>query len=385
MAKSFLDSKDEKDCINCENCINICKLDAMEEQQLNGLVYPNVIKEKCVECGMCKKVCSLYVDKLETEFKQGYAIGWSVDNDVLLQTTSGGMFRVFSEEIINASGWVFGTEFSRDKLAHVTGYNDSNIKKFGGSKYVKSKVGNSFSEIKNHLNNGEEVLFGGTPCQCAALRSFLKKEYDNLYVIDIICHGSVRPSVFDGYLKHVEKKHNAKIENIRFRNKDKGWKNGQIEIIFNNGIIKKELFHPQKNIYANVFYSNIALAPGCDGCRYNTLDRAGDITLGDFWGCRVYPEIEINENGTSVLLINTEKGRRLLERCKEKMFLREVEKEVAIANNPPLYKHTQINPLTKVFCKCEEKFGFIFSYILCLKVLKVILLPFRAAKKLLKK
>lgn len=382
MAKSFLDSKDAKDCINCENCINICKLDAMATQQLNGLVYPNTIEEKCVDCGMCKKVCPLYVDKFETEFKQEYAIGWSIDNDVLLQTTSGGMFRVFSEEVINTSGWVYGTEFSREKLAHVAGYNDANIKKFSGSKYVKSKVDSSFVEIKKHLDMGEDVLFGGTPCQCAALKNFLQKDYENLYIIDIICHGSVRPSVFEEYLKYVEKKHNAKIENVRFRNKEKGWKNGQIEISFENGIVEKELFHPKKNLYANVFYSNIALAPGCKDCKYNTMEREGDITLGDFWGCHIYPNIEINENGTSVLLINTEKGKALLERCKDNIVIKEVAREVAIANNPPLYKHTQINPLTNLFCKCIDKFGFMFSYVLCLKVLKVVLLPVRAIKKL---
>lgn len=340
MAKSFLDSKDTKDCINCENCINICK------------------------------------------FEQEYVIGWSKDNDVLLQTTSGGMFRVFSEEIINASGWVYGTEFSREKLAHVTGYNDANIRKFSGSKYVKSNVGTSFVEIKKHLDTGEEVLFGGTPCQCAALKNFLKKEYANLYIIDIICHGSVRPSVFEKYLNYVEKKHGAKIENVRFRNKEKGWKNGQIEISFENGTVEKELFHPKKNLYANVFYSNIALAPGCKDCRYNTMEREGDLTLGDFWGCHVYPDIEINENGTSVVLINTEKGKALLERCGDKIEVKEVTREVAMANNPPLYKHTPINPLTNLFCKCIEKFDFIFAYIFCLKIMRVLIIPYKVLKKL---
>ena len=319
------------------------------------------------------------------DFKQEYAIGWSLENEVLLNTTSGGMFRVFSEEIINKSGWVYGTEFTREKLAHVNGYNDENVKKFSGSKYVKSNVGKSFAEIKNHLEAGEEVLFGGTPCQCAALRAFLKKEYANLYIVDIICHGSVRPSVFEGYLEYVEKKHNAKIQNIRFRNKEKGWKNGQIEITFENGEVFKELFHPKKNIYANVFYSNIALAPGCKNCKFNSMNRAGDITLGDFWGCHKYTDMEINENGTSVLLINTAKGKELLERCKNKVELREVDREVAMANNPPLYKHTPINPLTNLFGKCMEKFGFMFSYIVCLKVLKVVLLPVRAVRKLFRK
>ena len=318
-------------------------------------------------------------------FEQKYIIGWSKQPDILATTSSGGMFRVFAEYVIDNGGWVFGTEFDREDLARVVGYKDERIKRFSGSKYVKSKLGDSFKEIQKYLEEGALVLFGGTPCQCGALRSFLKKDYDNLLLVDIICHGSPKPAVFSAYLDYVEKKQGAKVVDIKFRNKDKGWKNGQIEIDFENGDVIKEAFHPKVNKYANVFYSNIALTPGCGNCKYNTLDRTGDITLGDFWGYKSYPEMEICEEGTSVALVNTQKGNDLLEACEDKMVIKEVEKKVATSNNPPLHEHTPINPLSNMFDKCLRKYGFGFAYLVCLKVLKVLVLPVRVVKKIVRK
>ena len=318
-------------------------------------------------------------------FEQQYVIGWSKQPEILASTSSGGMFRVFAEHVIRQNGWVFGTEFDREELARVAGYSDERIKRFSGSKYVKSKLGDSFKQIQAQLEEGVPVLFGGTPCQCGALRTFLKKEYDNLFVVDIICHGSPKPAVFEAYLEYVEKKYKSKVVDIKFRNKDKGWKNGQIEINFENGDVLKERFHPQINKYANVFYSNIALTPGCDKCRYNTLERSGDITLGDFWGYKSYPEVEICEEGTSVLLVNTEQGAKLLEACRNQLVVKEVEKKVATSNNPPLHENTPINPLSGIFDKCLRKYGFGFAYVMCLKILKVLALPYRVVRKLVRK
>ena len=222
--------------------------------------------------------------------KQQYAVAWSRRNEILSNTSSGGVFFVLANYIIDQGGWVFGTEFSRETLAQVNGYQDENIKRFSGSKYVKSKLGNSFPRIKGILEEGKPVLFGGTPCQCGALRKYLGKEYEGLYLVDIICHGSPRTDVFEAYLKYVEKKYGSAVVDIKFRNKDKGWKNGQIEICFADGKIMKEFFHPKVNKYANVFYSNIALTPGCGECKYNNMERTGGITLGDFWGYKSHKQ-----------------------------------------------------------------------------------------------
>ena len=324
-------------------------------------------------------------EQKKTAFDQYYVIGWNMDENVLLQTSSGGLFQTFAKMIVEQKGWVFGTEFSREKLAHVAGYNDENYKRFSGSKYVKSDMSQSYKTIKERLDNGEKVLFGGTPCQCDALKHFLKKDYENLYMVDIICHGSPRAKVFEKYLCYLEKKHHAKVVDIKFRNKDKGWKTGQIAIEFSDGTVLKELFHPRKNKYANIFYSNIALGKGCNGCRYNTLNRCGDITLGDFWGYKSFPDKEINENGTSVILVNSQRGKELLEMSQELLHLEKVEKEVAISDNPPLYEHTKINPLTEPFCKQVEQNRFVFAYYFYLVYLRYALIPVKIVKRLIKR
>lgn len=321
----------------------------------------------------------------QRSFKQHYAVAWNLDAEVLSQSSSGGMFQAFAKVVIEQGGWVFGTEFTREKLASVAGYNDGRYKRFSGSKYVKSNINQAFKDIKDRLDEGKTVLFGGTPCQCAALRSYLKQEYVKLYMVDIICHGSPRADVFEKYLCYLEKKQRADVVDVEFRNKEKGWKSGQIVVHFSDGSELKELFHPRKNKYANIFYSNIALMAGCRECRYNTLDRYGDVTLGDFWGYKSYPDMKINEDGTSVVLINSSKGERLLELCRGDLFVETVEQKVAIANNPPLYEHTKINPLTKVFCDLVKKDEFIFAYYYCLVFLRYVSAPVKLVKRIVKR
>ena len=322
--------------------------------------------------------------KLNDSFSQSYVIGWSLEDDILLDTSSGGAFRTFAEYVISENGWVYGTEFTREKLAHVSGYNDDRHKRFSGSKYVKSSTGKVYKEIKERLESGETVLFGGTPCQCDGLRCFLKRDYENLYIIDIICHGSPRPQIFEKYLQYLENKYKSEVVDVKFRNKDKGWKNGQIVISFKNGKEIRELFHPRKNMYANIFYSNIALMPGCSGCKYNSLQRVGDITLGDFWGYKSNPQIDINEKGTSVMLVNSKKGQELIVKCKECMAMKVVEREIAIANNPPLYEHTKINRFTNSFCKAVENDKFIFAYYFYLVFVRYALKPIKIVKRIMK-
>lgn len=385
MSNSFLISGKKENCINCENCLKVCKLDAIRSADGDGsLFFPQIDESKCVNCGMCQKVCPMMDDESQLA-EQEYAVGWTEDMDVLLQTSSGGMFQVFARQIIAENGWVFGTEFSREKLAHVCGYADERVERFSGSKYVKSFIGTSFKDLKEKLDMGAPVLFGGTPCQCEALRKYLNKPYENLFIVDIICHGSPVPEVFESYLVYLEKEYKSQVVDIKFRNKDKGWKNGQIEVTFANGQVLKEAFHADVNKYANVFYSNIALSPGCKDCKYNTMNRVGDITLGDFWGYKQYADVKINEMGTSVLLINSAQGKKMIEKCKDAVVLTEVTKDVAMANNPPLYEHTAINPLTNMFCKNVRKYGFAYAYTLCLKIMKIVMLPVRVAKKVVKK
>ena len=175
------------------------------------------------------------------------------------------------------------------------------------------------------------------------------------------------------------------MTDIAFRNKDKGWEAGALKVTFADGSTFQEPFHPDVNRYAKVFYSNIALTPACNGCRYNTLDRPGDVTIGDFWGHRSHPEVEIEPRGTSVVLVNSPRGEALLKAADPYFAAKPVPRDTAIANNPPLYEHTRIHPFTESFCRAVEKQGFMRPYTTYLVILRWLLLPYKAVKKLLRR
>lgn len=320
-----------------------------------------------------------------SQFEQQYYIGWLTDTERLLGSSSGGAFYALAQAVLAAGGWVYGTQFSREKGAHVVGYNDERVARFCGSKYVKSDMNRALPAIREHAEAGTPVLFCGTPCQCDAVRKFLKQDYPQVYIVDIICHGSPRRHVFEAYLQYLEKKQGSAVTDLNFRNKDAGWEAGNLAVTFADGSVFKEPFHPSRNKYAKVFYSNIALTPACGGCRYNTMERVSDLTLGDFWGHRSHPEVDINRQGTSVVLANTDKGARLLASCGDTFAATAVPRDTAIANNPPLYEHTPINPLTERFCAAVQKHGFITAYVVYLVIARVVLLPVRAARRLLRR
>ena len=320
-----------------------------------------------------------------SDFPQQYYIGWLTDEKKILDSSSGGAFYALAQTILKMGGWVYGTQFTREKGAHVVCYNDQRISRFRGSKYVKSDMNGALIDIRERAEKGDVVLFCGTPCQCAAVRKFLGQDYPNVYVVDIICHGSPRRNVFEAYLQYLEKKHGAAVTNINFRNKDAGWTAGNLSVTFSDGSVWKQPFHPAKNKYAKVFYSNIALMPACKVCRFNTLKRPSDLTLGDFWGYRKHPEITVNLQGTSVVLVNSSKGAHLLDECGDIFNTMQMPRDIAIANNPPLYEHTPINPLTEHFCSAVEKYGFAVAYTLYLQVAGILLLPVRAVRRILRK
>lgn len=316
----------------------------------------------------------------ENSFVQDYVIGWLRDGEQLKGCSSGGAFRALAQAVLAMGGTVYGTQFTREKGAHVVGYPDDRVVRFSGSKYVKSDMNGALPAIRDTVAAGTPVLFCGTPCQCAAVRKFVG-DSDRLYLVDIICHGAPRPHVLEAYLQYLEKQQGTAVTDICFRNKDEGWEAGGLLVTFADGSTFREPFHPAKNKYAKVFYSNIALTPACNGCRFNTLQRQGDLTIGDFWGHRSHPEVPINEDGTSVVLVNTPQGQALLEAAAPYFETRPVPRDTAIANNPPLTTHTPIHPMTERFCRSVERHGFETAYRRYLVELRLLLLPYKAVKK----
>jgi coenzyme F420-reducing hydrogenase beta subunit len=197
-----------------------------------------------------------------------------------------------------------------------------------GSKYLQSRIDESYRQVKEDLNSGKKVLFSGVACQVEALKRYLNREYDNLFTIDVLCHGVPSPYVWKKYLDWQGKKNNDSAETVNFRKKNRGWKRYEVEIHFKKGAVYHRPFN--EDPYMRLFLQNICLRPSCHDCRFKSLERQSDVTLGDCWGIQNYMPSMDDDNGTSVILVHTEQGKALLERLSSKMNYQVAETDRAL-------------------------------------------------------
>lgn len=336
---------EKQNCTGCHSCANACPKYCIEMVEDNeGFLYPKIDQTKCIDCGLCEKVCPI-IDKFKTDHKlkpTAYACMNKREN-IRLQSSSGGVFTVLSENIINNGGVVFGAGFDDNfNLIHSYAVTMEGLSKFRGAKYLQSKIGATYRQAKNFLEKGVQVLFSGTPCQIGGLISYLGREYDNLLCVDIICHGVPSPKVFKKYNSELEDQYNAKVRKIDFRCKDHGWKQYSVSLSFHNDKEYRKKF--TQDIYMRGFLQNLYLRPSCYSCNFKTLDRQSDITIADFWGIEVVlPELYDNK-GTSLVLINSNKGKMFFQNLQYKMITKQVDVEEAIKYNPSAIKSDPCNP-----------------------------------------
>lgn len=231
----------------------------------------------------------------------------SINFENRLKSRSGGFFFEVATKIINNGGIVYGCVLDDNlQVKHIRGTSLEEIKLMQGSKYVQSVIGNSYLLCKKDLDNGEKVLFSGTPCQIAGLKSFLNKDYENLFTIDIVCHGVSSQKVFHDYINYLEEKYKKKVINFNFRNKEKyGWDSHYETIYFDDDT------SIDSQIYQNLYYSYIFFRKSCFDCKFKNLNRVSDITIADAWSDKFDVDFDDN-NGISLILINTNSGRKLL-------------------------------------------------------------------------
>ena len=235
-------------------------------------------------------------------------------NEVLLESSSGGAFTALANVIISRGGVVFGACFDKElNVVHKKAETIEECFKFRGSKYIQSSMTGVFIQIKECLENGRIVLFTGTPCQIKAVKNYCNKSsinIDNLVLVDIICHGAMRPDVWQKFRQWIEGKHHSRIVHINFRYKKTRWHSYPIQIEFENGKVLTNTFDARR--FNELFFSSIALLNGCYKCPFSNMDRESDITIGDFWGIqKVMPQFPVG-NGTSEIIVNTEKGKDLI-------------------------------------------------------------------------
>lgn len=235
------------------------------------------------------------------------------------------MFYILSKYIIDQKGVVFGVEYGENlKVQHNHYESLEECKKFQGSKYVRSDIRNSYKEVEELLKQDRYVLFTGTPCQCNGLKTYLKKDYEKLILCDIICHANPSQKVFNKYKNELEGIYNKKIVDIKFRDKSNGWKSSMPTIYFEDGsIIQDKIFYLS-------FVGELFNRPSCHDCKFSSMNRMTDFTIGDFWGInRVLPEVQDDNTGISLLSVNSEKGDKVFEKIKFNMEFREIERELA--------------------------------------------------------
>lgn len=317
---------DAEKCCGCEGCKSICPKSAIKiTESIDGFILPEVNPELCIECGLCEKVCPMYHAGIAISSTAGEAYAAVNKNDAeLSQSSSGGIFSLVADYVLDEGGFVAGASFDRSlTLHHVVTEDRNDISNLRGSKYLQSRIGDTFTTIKRILNTGKLVYFVGTGCQVAGLKLFLRKDYENLITSDILCHGVPPQSVFNAMIKAVEAKYNGKIEKYSFRDKSVwGWSCSSSSSHINIESKLKYLGNePIQKAYFNAFIKADNYRESCYVCPYAQSNRSGDITLGDFWGVEKYLPIKDIRKGVSAILVNTPKGQQLLDRIKGKLNL----------------------------------------------------------------
>lgn len=330
-------------CMGCHACINVCPRSCISmKADKEGFLYPTVDYSLCIKCNKCVTVCPI-INKIEMDNNPVAYSCINNDNTIRLDSSSGGIFTLIAEKVIDSGGVVFGARFNDEfEVEHSFVETKERLCKLRGSKYVQSKIGDSYKRVKEFLNSGREVLFIGTPCQIAGLLSYLGQSYRNLLTVDIICHGVPSPYVWSKYVEFRETEAGAPVQRISFRRKDEGWKKYSVSFLFKNN--KEYRQNLSKDIYMKAFLQDISLRLSCYDCRFKGMSRQSDITLGDFWGIQyVLPEMD-DDMGTSLIFINSDTGQELFEEIKDKMSYLKVDIAEAVKFNLAAIESSKYNP-----------------------------------------
>lgn len=307
----------------------------MKPDLLEGFLYPVVDESKCIECGKCLKVCK---DVCPYQEPQKIFACWSKDDDLRARSSSGGIFSLLAEQVLDQGGAVCAVGYSDDckECLHKIIRTKDGLDDLRRAKFVQSKKYDVLGQVKELLNEGVLILFCGTPCEVGGLRQFLGREYDNLITCDIICGCVSSPMVFRTYIDYLNDKYKANVTSVNFKDKRKGWRGKAIAVGFDNG---EEYYNSiLDDDYCVSFHSRYNIRPSCFNCKYGSLYRVADITLGDFWAIDKYNESFDDNKGTSFVLVNTLKGSIMVENLNAEIHQIDLDlKEYADKYNLRLY------------------------------------------------
>ena len=326
---------EKKKCSGCGACVTICPIGCITMcADEEGFLYPVIDQNQCKHCGLCEQSCPILTsqNRLEDVEKVSAYSAVAKGKDILLSSSSGGIFGLLATYVINNGGVVFGAAFNEDfAVEHRCVQRIEELDTLQGSKYVQSNIGETYRQAKELLNQNRLVYFSGTPCQIEGLLAYLKRPYDNLITQDLICHGVPSPMVWSKYIEYQKSQAGKNIVKVFFRDKTNGWKKFSMKIQFSDGDEYCQTL--QKDSYLKAFLKNLCLRPSCYNCSFKSINRKADITLADFWGAEsVVPNISM-QNGVSLVLVHTDKGKGLLKKIASKTLLQNVDLQKSIAGN----------------------------------------------------
>lgn len=350
----MIEITDKKKCCGCWACSNVCPKQCIRmEEDGEGFRYPVVDKESCIDCGLCEKVCPVL--DASTDDAPHEQKGWLVqhkDDDIRKQSTSGGAFTAIASWVISQGGVVYGAGYRKGSfvVVHQAVDNDEDLSLFRNSKYVQSEMGDCFKQAKGQLDQGRLVLFSGTPCQIEGFLGYLRgKQYDNLILQDIVCHGIPSPALFRSYIDLQKKKIGGEFTDVLFRDKYYGYHYSSFSIY--NKITSKD-YHKgvDTNAYLRAFFSNLSDRPSCYECPFKKRYRNSDLTLWDCFPIEKFTK-ELDGKGTTRVLAHSEKGIAVMEAVMGCLRSVEVGADKLTAGVNEMYYSVPINPKRELFFK----------------------------------
>lgn len=314
--------KNNIDCCGCNACGDVCAHGAITfKTDIEGFWYPVVDETKCVDCRLCERVCpELHIGELKKNDNNPPVTVAAINKNMAVRwdSTSGGAFSALAEVMYEQGGYVSGAVYDENFLVHnFVSDKPEDLSRLRSSKYLQSNAEGLYARIRELLRNGKKVLACGTPCQMAALRLFLHKDYDNLVIVDFICRGVNSPKVYRKYLDSLERKYGGKVVYVKAKNKELGWRNLTRKVVFDNG----KVYYGVKmdDNFRRGYHTNVFCRPSCYTCQYKGFPRIADITIADYWGIEKINKNLDNNIGTSMILLNSKKGENFFGQVKDKI------------------------------------------------------------------
>jgi len=314
--------KNNIDCCGCNACGDVCAHGAITfKTDIEGFWYPVVDETKCVDCRLCERVCpELHIGELKKNDNNPPVTVAAINKNMAVRwdCTSGGAFSALAEVMYEQGGYVSGAVYDENFLVHnFVSDKPEDLSRLRSSKYLQSNAEGLYVRIRELLRNGKKVLACGTPCQMAALRLFLHKDYDNLVIVDFICRGVNSPKVYRKYLDSLERKYGGKVVYVKAKNKELGWRNLTRKVVFDNG----KVYYGVKmdDNFRRGYHTNVFCRPSCYTCQYKGFPRIADITIADYWGIEKINKNLDNNIGTSMILLNSKKGENFFGQVKDKI------------------------------------------------------------------